>query len=132
MKTDNKKLNKIAQKVLDQIPNNDPERFGFVITILMIISITLTLIRILQECNKDTNKLLYSSQEKYAYYGEQIKTCSIKKTWFTKLTVRRIVRSQLGRDNYREHGAAVVDAVLNTGANLTEDEIITLVEAANV
>ena len=56
MENENKKLREIAEKVLKRahIPND--EKFGSVIAILMMISIILTVIRVLQECNKNKTK----------------------------------------------------------------------------
>ena len=48
------KLEEIAQKVISNIKNqNKDDNFGFIITVLMIISIVLTCIRIIQECHKN-------------------------------------------------------------------------------
>lgn len=127
--TDNTVKN-IAQKVVDQVPQ-DPEKFGFVITVLMVISIILTMIRIIQECNK--SKLSgFSTQEKNNFFGEQIKTLSLKRSWFTRMTVKKAIRKQLPRELYREYGAVLMNAILNTGEKLTEEEIQSLVEASNV
>jgi hypothetical protein len=126
----NSKIEKIAQKVIDNTENKK-ENFGFVITILMIISIILTLIRILQECNKSKIKL-FSSSQKYNYYATEIKSVSLKKSWFTKMMIKKAIRKELGKDNYKEYGYDLMNAILKTGESLTEDEVITLVEAANV
>lgn len=123
------KMQKIAQKIIDKIPQK--ENFGFVITILMIISITLTLIRIIQECNKDKTTA-FSAQEKYEYYGSEIHSLSMKKTWFTKMMTKKIIRKEIGKDNYKTYGIDIMNAIFETGEQLTSDEIITLVEAAHV
>lgn len=125
-------LQLIAQKVISKIDQKDNENFGFVITILMIISICLTLIRVIQECNKKQIKL-FDRKQKYEYFGSEIKVLSIKQSWFTKLTAKRIIRKTLNnREYYNEYGKSIMDAILSTAQNLTDDEIITLVEAANV
>ena len=127
-------MQKIAQKILnnmDPIDQEDTENYGFVITVLMIISITLTLIRIIQECNK--NKIgLFSAQEKYSYFGEEIKNLSIKKTWFTKMMIKKAIRKELPKEQYKIYGVALMNAILKTGENLNHNEIVTLVEASNV
>lgn len=128
------KMQKIAQKVLDNmepIENDDSDNFGFVITVLMIISITLTLIRIIQECNKKKIKL-FNTQEKYSYFGDEIKNLSIRKTWFTKMMVKKAIRKELTKEQYKTYGVALMNAILKTGENLKQDEIITLVEVSNV
>ena len=51
--TDNQKLKAIAIKVLEKSRVPKEDNYGFaIVTILMIISIILTCVRILQECNK--------------------------------------------------------------------------------
>lgn len=127
--TDNKVKN-IAQKVIDQVPQ-DPEKFGFVITILMVVSIILTMIRIMQECNK--SKLFgFNDKERVHFFKEQIKTLSIKRSWFTRMTIKKAIRKQLPRELYKAYGMDLMNAILNTGEKLTEEEIQSLVEASNV
>jgi hypothetical protein len=128
---DKVKLKAIAQKVLDKISNNDPEKFGSVIAILMIISIMLTVIRVLQECNK--NKMsTFSTKEKTQFFAGEIKKTIIRRTWFTKMTIKKAIRRELGMVAYKEHGNALMNAILDIGEELKDDELITLAEAANV
>jgi uncharacterized protein YqeY len=49
---DDQKLKAIAQKVINNAGLANDEKFGSVMAILMMISIILTVIRVLQECNK--------------------------------------------------------------------------------
>jgi hypothetical protein len=124
------KVKNIAQRVVDQVPQ-DSEKFGFVITVLMVISIILTVIRIIQECNK--SKLsAFSQQQKNSFFEEQIKTLSLKKSWFTRMTIKKTIRKQIPRELYKEYGVVLMNAILNTGEKLTEEEIQSLVEASNV
>jgi hypothetical protein len=129
----NEDLKKIAEKVINKIPNKDedPEKFGSVIAILMVISIMLTVIRVIQECQKSKIKL-FNRQQKYEYFGEQIRTLTMKRSWFTRMTVKKVIRRELSSEDYRTYGGYLMNAILDTGENLTEDEIKTLVEAANV
>lgn len=127
----NEKLNNIAQKVIDKIKPSDDENFGAIITILMVISIILTVIRVLQECNK--NKLSsFTGKDKQNYFAEQIKTTAIKRSWFSKMMLKKAIRKELGRDTYKQYGVALMNAILDTGEQLKDDELITLAEAANV
>lgn len=132
------KMQKIAQKILDTTIDNysqrtktNNEKFGFVITILMIISITLTLIRIIQECNKNKVKT-FGQPEKFQYFTKEIKNLTIKRTWFTKMMTKKAIRKTLTKEQYKEYGVDLMNAILDNGENLTDDEIITLVEASNV
>jgi hypothetical protein len=129
----NEDLKNIAQKVIDKIPNKDqdPEKFGSVIAILMVISIILTVVRVIQECEKSKIKL-FNRQQKYTYFGEQIRTLTMKRSWFTRMTIKKTIRRELSREDYKEYGGYLMNAILDTGENLTEHEIKTLVEATNV
>ena len=128
----NEKLKNIGEKirVLSNIPEN--ENFGSVIAVLMVISIILTLVRVLQECNKSKLTALSTAQDKYSLYGSEIKSYSVKKGWFTKLRIKRLIKSKMSKEQYSKYGIPLLSAILNTGENLKDDEVITLVEAANV
>lgn len=127
----NPKLEIIAQKVLDKVKPTDAEKFGAIITILMIISIILTTIRVIQECHK--NKLRsFHGKNKYEYFGQQIKQTAIKRTWFTKIMLKKTIRKELSREAYKQYGVILMNAILDTGEQLKDDELITLAEAANV
>lgn len=131
MKQDNEKLRTIAHKVLINAGLQNDEKFGSVLAILMIISLILTSIRILQECNK--NKLKNStSQEKYSVYGSQIREFSKNRGWFTRMRIKRLLKRELNPEEYEKYGLNLLESLLNIGENLTDEEVITLVEAANV
>lgn len=128
----NKKLKDIAENIRQKSNIPEEEQFGSVIAILMIISIILTLVRVLQECNK--TKLLTSNtqSDKYVLYGDEIKSLSIRKGWFTKLRIKKIMRQQMSKDQYSKYSLSLLGAILDKGENLRDDEVITLVEASNV
>ena len=131
-KPDDKKLKEIAQKVIREAGLADDEKFGSVIAILMMISIILTVIRVLQECNKTKISQLSNAQDRFAIYGENIRTFSKNKGWFTKMRIKKIIRRELSPDDYAAYSARLVNALLNIGEDLKDDEVVTLVEAANV
>lgn len=131
MSNENIKLKKIAEKVLNKASIPNDEKFGSVIAVLMMISIILTTIRVLQECNKNKTKDM-ATADKYAVYGAEMRTFSKKRGWFTRLKIRRIVKQQMSSDNYNKYGIKIVEAMLDTGENLKDDEVITLMEAINV
>lgn len=133
MTTNNEKLKNIAIKILEksQIQKND--QYGFaLVTILMIISIVLTCVRILQECNKNKLSSSCSEKDKYILYGEQIKTFSKNRGWFTKMRIKKVLRREMNKEDYDKYGMSILAALFDTGETLTDDDIITLVEAANV
>ncbi len=130
---DNPKLKAIAIKILEKSNVPKEDNYGFaVITILMIISIVLTCIRVLQECNKNKLTEQSTAQDKYDMYAEQIRTFSARRGWFTKMRLKKLLRREMSKENYEKYSFAILNALLETGEILTNDEVITLVEAANV
>lgn len=127
-----KKVQNIADRVIKQAKIPPEEKFGSVIAILMVISIILTLIRVLQECNKNKLSNLSSAQDKYSLYGSEIKSYAVQRGWFTKLRIKKILRKNMSRDQYAQYSLQLLNALLDNGENLKDDEIIALVEASNV
>jgi hypothetical protein len=128
----NEKLKNLADKIrqIAKIPEN--ENFGSVIAVLMIISIVLTLIRVLQECNKNKLSTESTLQDKYNLYGTEIKTYSVHKGWFTKMRIKKILRQKMNREQYNKYNVSLLNALLTVGEDLTDEEVTTLVENANV
>lgn len=128
----NKKLENLAEKIrqLSKIPKE--ENFGSIIAILMIISITLTLVRVLQECNKNKVSEQSTAKDKHSLYGAEIKNYSIRKGWFTKMRIKKLLRQKMSKEQYYKYSLSLSEALLSIGENLTDDEVITLVENANV
>lgn len=129
---DDKKLKAIAEKVINNAGLSDDEKFGSVMAILMMISIILTVIRVLQECNKNKASKLSTTQEKYSLYGDDIRNFSKQRGWFTKMRIKKIIRRELSKEDYNTYSIPLLGALLNIGETITDDEVITLVEAANV
>lgn len=128
----NEKLKNIAEKVRQLAKIPEDENFGSVIAILMIISIMLTLIRVLQECNKNKLTTESTAKDKYDLYGAEIKGYSMRRGWFTKMRIKKILRQKMSREQYNKYSLLLLEALLSTGENLKDDEVITLVENANV
>lgn len=126
------KLTKLASKVLSKAGISENEKFGSLMAILMIISIMLTLVRILQECNKNKTPKDFSAKDKYVLYGEEIKNYSVRQGWFTKMRIKKVLRQKLSSDDYAKYSFKLLGAILDCGSVITNDEIVTLVENANV
>lgn len=131
---DNKeKLKNIALKVLvkSSLPKNNEHTFD-PFTILMIISVILTCIRILQECNKNKLSKDCAMSDKCSLYGQQVKEYSMRRGWFTKMRIKKILRREMKPDDYNKYSLSIVNSLLDHGETLTDEELQTLVEAANV
>lgn len=126
------KLKKIAEKIRQVANIPAEENFGSIIAILMIISITLTLVRVLQECNKNKLSTSPTKEDKCILYGTELRNYSLRKGWFTKMRIKKILRQKMSKEQYNKYSTALLNALLTTGENLTDDETLTLVENANV
>ena len=125
-------LKNIASKVLSKANIPEDQKFGSVIAILMMISIILTLVRVLQECNKNKLSENCSAQDKYSLYGAEMKDYSVRRGWFTKMRIKKVLRKELTKEDYNQYSFQLLNAILDSGANVTDDEIVTLVENAHV
>lgn len=132
MKSDNKDLENIAKKILDGIKMENNPKYGFIdpITIILIISIVLTLIRVIQECRKN-RKLLKSKKEAAMLLKKDIQDIIIKDTIWSNLRLRKILKQKLSKDQYKAYGQDLRNSIMEVGINLTDDEVYTLMEAAN-
>ena len=130
---DNEKLKAIAIKVLEKSRVPKEDNYGFaIVTILMIISIILTCVRILQECNKSKLTTQSTTEDRCTIYGEQLHTFSERRGWFTKMRVKKILRREMKKEDYEKYSSSILNALLETGETLSKDDVQTLVEAANV
>jgi predicted transcriptional regulator len=89
------------------------------------------LIRVIQECNKSKIKL-FNAEERSKYFGLQIKDRVRSRSWLTKHVVKKAIRKELSKEDYKLYGVDIMNAILETGELVTDDEVITLMEAANV
>ena len=127
------KLELIAKKVLykTDLEKSKSNTYGSVIIILMVISIIISAIRMIQECNK--HKLFnLDRNNKSNIMKAEINKLSIRRTWLNQIRLSRIIRQNMSREDYQLYGEQLRSAIMDVGSNLTEDESLTLVEAANV
>ena len=96
----------------------------------MIISIILTVVRVLQECNKSKLTNL-SFHNKSMVCGELIRNTSKKPTWFTRRRIKKIIASKMCKEDYIKYSVPLTEAILTVGENVTEDDVLILVEKAN-
>jgi hypothetical protein len=48
------------------------------------------------------------------------------------MRIKKIIRRELSKEDYETYSIALLGALLNIGETVTDDEVVTLVEAANV
>jgi hypothetical protein len=123
------KLEAIATKVAAKIHSTNKDKYGSIVLILMIISIILTLVRVIQECNK--NRLIsFNAHQRDKFMHNEMQNICIKRSLFNKWKLKKIIKEKLSVENYKEYGDQLRDAILDTGIDLTEEECFTLVEAS--
>ena len=121
--TNKEKLENIANDILSYqtLPK---DKFGSVIMILMMISIIVSVMRVMQECNKVKN-----IEDEVTFYTQRIHDISDRKWWFARMRLKKFMRNELNRADYQEYSASLCDAIFKKGESITEDEVKTLLEA---
>ena len=122
------KLKEIAASILEKAnyetdDNVENDEHGSVIAVIMIICVMLTLVRIIQECSKNKDKM---------FYADRIRSFSVRRGWFTKMKIKRVLRRELKPEDYKKNAASLVNAILDTAATMKEEDLIALLEASNV
>lgn len=128
-------IENLAKNILDKVDEQiKPEdKYGIdPITIIMLIGLALTLIRIVQECRKDKVKLFGSRSEKTDYITTEVKSLCFNRSLITRMRLRKIVKNHLTREQYKVYGDALIKSVLETGKNLTQEQAEALLEYKNV
>lgn len=124
------KLEAIANKVMDKMDLSKSEKYGNIILTIMIVGIILSLIRVIQECNK-TKLNVFNNKEKAKFMKDEIGTICISRTFFNKWRLKKIIKEKLNSEDYKLYGVKLREAILDTGADLTEEESYSLMEAVN-
>jgi hypothetical protein len=123
-------LEKIGKKVLNKLPKNE-DNYGIdPLTLIIVIGVILSLIRIIQECKKKRT-LLKDKHERASLLKKDIQEVVLKDSWLNNLRLNRILRQHLSKDQYKVYGKELKNSIMEVGVNLTEDETYTLMEAAN-
>lgn len=111
-------LEQLARKIIEKsgIPTDN---YGSVLLIMMFVSIILTSIRVLQECHKNKDS---------RFYGAEIRGLGKKRSWFTRMRLKKIIRQQLKSEDYAKYKDNIVSAILDTAENLTDEQMSTILE----
>jgi|TARA_B100000073_G_scaffold345367_1_gene354227 hypothetical protein len=122
MSKPNEKIEKIALDILgsQELPK---DKFGSILMVLMMISIILTAMRVLQECNKNKK-----DEDQLLVYKQHIKEICEYRGWFPKMKLRKLMRKELSHEDYRTYARPLVRAIFDKGARITDDEVLTLLE----
>lgn len=122
MNEPNDNLKDLAADVLSsqELPE---DKFGSVIMIIMMVAILVNVIRVIQECQKD------KEENDIEFYRERITGLSKQRGWFTKMRLKKILRKQMSKEDYKLHANSLVKAILDKGERITDEEILTLMEA---
>lgn len=111
-------LENIAQEIIHK-SGLSSDNHGSIILTLMFISIILTCIRVFQECNKNKDA---------KFYTYQIKLLANKRSWLTKLRLKRILKKELNAQDYQTHKEQIVTAILDVAEKLTEEQVSKILE----
>jgi len=123
------KLENLAQKIITKA-NIKNENYGFdPITIIIIIGVILSLIRVIQECRNKRKK--NDKMSEALDLRHTIVNLSIKDNWLNKYRVNKIVKQHLSKQQYKQYGVSLKNAIMEVGKNLNDEESLTLLEATH-
>lgn len=122
-----KSIEVFAEEVMEDMlsrvkSSKDNIEFIDPITILMIISITVGIIRAIQECRKN-NLRNYSHNEVTDYLTTDIKFQSMNHGFITRWKLSRLIKKYLNKEQYSYYGDALMRSILECGRNINQDVI---------
>ena len=124
------KLENIAQKVITKA-NIKNENYGIdPITIIVVIGVILSLIRVIQECRANRKK--NDKMSEALDLRHSIVHLCIKDNWLNKYRLNRILKQHLSKKQYQLYGLSLKNAIMEVGKQISDEESLTLMEAANV
>jgi len=124
------KLSNLAQKIITKA-NIKNENYGFdPITIIIVIGVILSLIRVIQECRSKRRK--NDKMSEALDLRHTIVNLSIKDNWLNNYRVNKILKQHLSKQQYKQYGVSLKNAIMEVGKNLNDEESLTLLEATNV
>ena len=125
-------LEKIAEKIALDSEIDPNAKFGSVIVVIMLIGVFLTLIRVIQDCNKAELKMLTNTEQKCTAYASHIRTLSIRRGWYTKMRLKKILRRNMPKEDYKQHGGVLCEKILDAASNLNHEQVHSLIEVSDV
>lgn len=124
------KLSNLAQKIITKA-NIKNENYGFdPITIIIVIGVILSLIRVIQECRSKRKK--NDKMSEALDLRHTIVNLTIKDNWLNNYRLNRILKQHLSKKQYQQYGVSLKNAIMEVGKNLNDEESLTLLEATNV
>jgi di/tricarboxylate transporter len=131
--TVNPKLEAIAMKVMEKmdLSHVKKDKYGSIVVVLMIIGIVISLMRLIQACNAQKLGLLKNKKQKAKLMHEEVKALCITRSLVNKWRLKKLIKEKLSAEDYKLYGTQLRDAILDTGVDLTEEDSIALMEAAN-
>lgn len=127
-------VNNLASSVLNKTlkdTDDNTDNYGIdPLTIILVISVILTLIRVIQECRKKSNTMRFA--EKKEYLAAEIKSVSFNNGFFTRMKIRKVLKQKLTKEQYKKYGEAMLLAIIDTGKYIKDDQVAALLEYENV
>jgi|DEB0MinimDraft_10_1074344.scaffolds.fasta_scaffold194939_1 hypothetical protein len=118
----------VRDDMLSRVDTKD-DKYEFIdpITILMIISITVGVIRAIQECRKN-NLRGYSSNEAADYLTTDIKFRALNHGFLTRWKLKKAIKKHLSSDQYSYYGNALMRSILEKGGYIDQEVICDAME----
>jgi hypothetical protein len=103
-------LELIAQKVINKA-NIKNENYGFdPITIIIVIGVILSLIRVIQECRSKRRK--NDKMTEALDLRHTIVNLTVKDNWLNNYRLNRILKQHLSKKQYQQYGVSLKNAIM--------------------
>jgi hypothetical protein len=124
------KLENIAQKIISKANIKNDNYAIDPLTIIIVIGVILSLIRVIQECRASRKK--NDKMSEALDLRHTIVHLCIKDNWLNNYRLNKILKQHLSKKQYNEYGVSLKKAIMEVGKNLNDEESLTLLEASNV
>lgn len=113
----NTEIEKLAQKVLDNMGCEGEEEYGVdPITIILVISVILTLVRVIQECRK-----------KRVSRADLVEIVN-NDSWLNRWRVQRVLKKELSANQYKKYGKRLQQSLKDVAVSLKDEQVTQLME----
>jgi hypothetical protein len=133
MKTNQDIINELAAIVIEKTFQKENTKQYYIdpLTIILVISILLTLIRVIQECRQKRIKTM-TEKDRYFYVHSEIQSLCFNNTLFTRMRIKAAIKQHLTKEQYNRYGKALLNSIIEVGSKVTDEQTVALLEYKHV
>lgn len=126
----NPELETLANKIINKANIKNDNYAIDPITVIIIIGVILSLIRVIQECRRKRKRS--DNKSEALDLRHTIVELAIKDSFINRYRLNKILKQHLSKKQYQQYGAGLQRSIIETAQNLTDNESLTLLEVLDV